>query len=477
MDEDGHGAESGTPRRPGSVPRVNPRDVRLPEPIAERLDERARALLPLGTVLADGHEPSAGEREAMAELAARLRNTYPYPDPRYAGQMLKPPAAIAWAAYATAMLLNPNNHALDGGPATAEMEKDAVAQLAAMFGLPQHLGHLTASGTIANLEALWVARELHPDRAIVSGANAHYTHARVSAVLGARHEIVPEDALGRLDLDAVEARLRAGGVGTVVATPGTTGLGAVDDVAAIADLCAAHGARLHVDAAYGGFFTLLADGGEPGVAAGPFAAIARADSIVVDPHKHGLQPYGCGCVLFADASVGRFYAHDSPYTYFTSDDLHLGEISLECSRAGAAAAALWTTLRALPLTRAGLGRHLAAARGAALATAAALDADPRTTVVLDPEVDIVCVLPVGASAARASAAAERAVDTLADAGWHVAKLRVATRWLRGRHPHLDLDAATTTMLRCCLLKQEHAAVAAELAGVLAEHLDAASFKS
>jgi glutamate/tyrosine decarboxylase-like PLP-dependent enzyme len=453
---------------------VEPRDVRLPEPIADRLDERARTLLALGTMLDDAHEPGDAEREAMAELAVRLRNTYPYPDPRYAGQMLKPPAAIAWAAYATAMLLNPNNHALDGGPATAEMEKEAVAQIAAMFGLPRHLGHLTASGTIANLEALWVARELHPDRAIVSGANAHYTHARVSAVLGARQETVPEDALGRIDLDALEQRLRAGGVGTVVATPGTTGLGAVDDVAAIADLCAAHGARLHVDAAYGGFFALLADGGEPGVAAAPFDAIARADSIVVDPHKHGLQPYGCGCVLFADPSVGRFYAHDSPYTYFTSDELHLGEISLECSRAGAAAAALWTTLRALPLTRAGIGSHLAAARSAAQTAAAALRADPRTTLVLEPEVDIVCVLPAGASsAAAASAASERAFDTLADAGWHVAKLRVATEWLRARHPEVQPDAATTTVLRCCLLKQEHAAVAAALAAALAEHLDAA----
>jgi glutamate/tyrosine decarboxylase-like PLP-dependent enzyme len=352
------------------------------------------------------------------------------------------------------------------------MEKDAVAQLAAMFGLPRHLGHLTASGTIANLEALWVARELHPARAIISGANAHYTHARVSAVLGARHETVPEDAHGRLDLDALVARLRLGDVGTVVATPGTTGLGAVDAVAAIADLCAEHGARLHVDAAYGGFFALLADGGDPGVAAGPFAAIARADSVVIDPHKHGLQPYGCGCVLFADPGVGRLYAHDSPYTYFTSDDLHLGEISLECSRAGAAAAALWTTLRALPLTRAGLGRHLAAARSAALTTA--LRADPRVTVVLDPEVDIVCVLPAGASAASASAAAERAFATLAEAGWHVAKLRVATDWLRAHHPEVEADAETTTVLRCCLLKQEHAGIAAELAAALADHLAAAA---
>src|SRR2546430_11217479 len=52
--------------------------------------------------------------------------------------------------YLTAMLINPNNHALDGGPATARMEKEVVAQLAGMFGFGTHLGHLTTSGTIAN---------------------------------------------------------------------------------------------------------------------------------------------------------------------------------------------------------------------------------------------------------------------------------------------------------------------------------------
>jgi predicted alpha/beta-hydrolase family hydrolase len=93
--------------------------------------------------------------------------------------------------------------------------------------------------------------------------------------------------------------------------------------------------------------------------------------------------------------------------------------------------------------------------------------------VLEPEVDIVCSLPAGASAATASASAERAFDTLAAAGWHVAKLRVATGWLRARHPEVEHDTDTTTVLRCCLLKREHAAIAGELASALAEHLDAA----
>ena len=128
---------------------------------------------------------------------------------------------------------------------------------------------------------------------------------------------------------------------------------------------------MHVDAAYGGYFGLIADAlDEPARRA--YAAIGRADSIVIDPHKHGLQPYGCGCVLFKDHCGGQFYKHDSPYTYFTSKQLHLGEISLECSRAGAAAVALWATQRLLPLTRDG-----AFAEGMRRGRRAALELDRR----------------------------------------------------------------------------------------------------
>ena len=151
--------------------------------------------------------------------------------------------------------------------------------------------------------------------------------------------------------------------------------------------------RIHVDAAYGGFFTLLDD------APAALRAIGAADSIVIDPHKHGLQPYGCGAVLFADPGVGRLYAHDSPYTYFTSDSLHLGEISLECSRAGAAAAALWMTLRAVPLKPV-----VTAARHAALAFAARLRDSEELRLHLEPELDIVTYLPADTSLSEIDAA-------------------------------------------------------------------------
>ncbi|MFI5952205.1 pyridoxal phosphate-dependent decarboxylase family protein [Cryptosporangium sp. NPDC051539] len=347
---------------------------------------------------------------ATDELHARLRDNYPFFHPRYVGQMLKPPHPAAVVGYVSAMLINPNNHALDGGPATAAMEKDVVARLAAMFGFDPHIGHLTSSGTIANLEALFVARETHPGRAIAYSADAHYTHARMCHLLGVRTVAVATTADGCLDLDALERELKTGRIGTVVATTGTTGLGAIDAVHEIVPLCRRYGARVHVDAAYGGFFRLIADDAADGVAAAPFRAIADADSVVVDPHKHGLQPYGCGAVLFRDPAASRHYLHDSPYTYFTSDELHLGEISLECSRAGAAAAALWLTLELLPLTPDGLGAALRPGRRAALAWADLIESSDGLALYQRPELDILTYFPARETLSAIDAASARVLD-------------------------------------------------------------------
>ena len=160
--------------------------------------------------------PSAAFDTAHAELVSRLRNNYPYFHPRYIGQMLKPPHPAAVVAYLTTMLINPNNHALDGGPATAAMEKEVVASLATMFGFDTHLGHLTSSGTIANLEALFIARETHPGLGIAHSQDAHYTHSRMSHLLGIQSHAVATDAAGRMDLDALEPLLATGTVGTVL---------------------------------------------------------------------------------------------------------------------------------------------------------------------------------------------------------------------------------------------------------------------
>jgi glutamate/tyrosine decarboxylase-like PLP-dependent enzyme len=380
----------------------------------------------------------------LNEAALRLRDNFPYFHPLYAGQMLKPPHPVARAAYALATWINPNNHALDGGRASSAMEKEAVAQIAAMFGWDDHLGHLTGGGTMANLEALWVAGQLRPGARIVASEQAHYTHERIGGVLKLPFAKIACDARGRMDLAAFEAELARGDVGCVVATLGTTGVGAVDPLPEILQLRDRHGFRVHVDAAYGGYFTLSDNLGAHARAA--FDAIGQADSIVIDPHKHGLQPYGCGCVLFRDPGTGALYKHDSPYTYFSSRDLHLGEISLECSRPGASAVALWATQRLLPLVAGGeFAQGLSAGRRAALELARRLRADEQWTVPFEPELDIVVWAP------RADSA-KRIFDEAAKRDLHLALIR-----FQG-----------TLCLRSVLMKPEHEAGIDEIMRRLAE---------
>jgi len=390
--------------------------------------------------------------EVLLKLAEKLHHNYPYFHPLYAGQMLKPPHPIARLAYSLAMFINPNNHALDGGRATSALEKEAVSEIAAMFGWKEFLGHLCGGGTMANLEALWVAGQVHPDKTILASEQAHYTHSRISSVLQFAFEKIPCDAFGRMDADALKRRLASGGVGTVVATMGTTATGSVDPLPEILQLREEFGFRLHADAAYGGYFVLAENLAEN--ARRSFARIGEVDSIVIDPHKHGLQPYGCGCVLFRDPAVGRLYKHDSPYTYFSSAELHLGEISLECSRPGASAAALWATQKLLPLVRGGeFAKGLEKGRSAALKFWQAIDHGKTLAAAFEPELDILCFVPRGGSPAKISAQSRRVFEAAARNGLHLAVAELPVRFWKERK--LENDHDTVTCLRSVLMKPEH----------------------
>ncbi|MEW6440239.1 MAG: pyridoxal-dependent decarboxylase [bacterium] len=400
-------------------------------------------------------------RDALMAAAERLRDNYPYHHPLYVGQMLKPPHPVARLAYALAMWINPNNHALDGGRASSAMEKEAVAQIARLFGWETHLGHLCGGGTLANFEALWVGRELRPGKAVAASAQAHYTHARLSTVLGVPFCAIPVDARGRMDLGALEEALAGRGIGTVVATLGTTAAGAVDPLPAILALRECYDFRLHVDAAYGGYFILADNLGREARQA--FDRMRDADSVVIDPHKHGLQPYGCGCVLFRDPAVGRFYKHDSPYTYFSSDELHLGEISLECSRPGASAVALWTTLRMLPLVPGGdFARGLASCREAALALHGALARDARFAPLFPPELDIVVWAARARSARESSERARRIFRAASARDLHLALAGIPRAMLETCAPVAEWDAEEIVCLRACVMKPEHRAWMGEI---------------
>jgi tyrosine decarboxylase / aspartate 1-decarboxylase len=393
-------------------------------------------------------------REALLAAAERMRDNYPYQHPLYVGQMLKPPHPVARLAYSLALWINPNNHALDGGRASSAMEKEAVAGIARMFGWETHLGHLCGGGTMANFEALWVGRELAPGKAVAASAQAHYTHSRLSAVLGVPFRPIPIDARGRMDVEALSREASRGGLGTVVATLGTTAAGAVDPLPEILALRDRFGFRVHVDAAYGGYYTLA--GTLDADVRRAFDRIEDADSIVVDPHKHGLQPYGCGCVLFRDPAVGRFYQHDSPYTYFSSSELHLGEISLECSRPGAAAVALWTTMRLLPLERGGeLARSLEACRAGALALHRALQQRDPLAPLFTPQLDIVAWAVRSRSAVEATERARRLFAAAAERDLHLAVATFPRAMVEPSGAVAEWDMGEAACLRACVMKPEH----------------------
>jgi tyrosine decarboxylase/aspartate 1-decarboxylase len=434
--------------------------IRILEKALTRLEEGFDTLPGNG-----GQMDFAAMGDVLERVALRMQDNFPYFHPLYAGQMLKPPHPVARAAYMLSLWINPNNHAMDGGRASSLMEREVVADLAGLFGWSEFLGHLTGGGTMANMEALWVSGNVMPGRKVVASSQAHYTHGRLSNVLGMQFESIPCDHTGRLDIQALERALEAGGIGTVVATIGTTGTGAVDPLPEILALRERYDFRLHADAAYGGYYILVDNLQES--TRNVFARLGEVDSIVIDPHKHGLQPYGCGCVIFHDPSVGKYYKHDSPYTYFTSSDLHLGEISLECSRAGASAVALWATHQLLPVIRGGeFAADLASSREAARVLFEKLVDDHRFRTIIEPELDILVWAPQGRSASQISARSVALFQNAAEKGLHLATFRYPAALLRTLWPDVELDREDVVCLRSCLMKPEHREWADEIWTIL-----------
>lgn len=400
----------------------------------------------------------------ISDLQKKLEGNYPFHHPQYAGQMLKPPHPVAWLAYTLAMTINPNNHALDGGPPTSVLEKECVQKLAAMVGYEDPcLGHLTSTGTIANLEALFVARESHPGKSIAATSNAHYTHSRMCKVLNSDFIEIPVNVDGSPDLNFIKKH--SDKIGTLVVTMGTTGLGIVEPLNELIKLADEYNFRIHADAAYGGFFKLI---GSELASSMDWEVLGSCDSVVIDPHKHGLQPYGCGSVLYKDPAVGTFFKHDSPYTYFTSDELHLGEISLECSRAGASAAALWATLELLPLSASGLGNILLSCKTAAENFAGLITNRPDWSIYQSPQLDIVGYfkLPAIKNISELNRINKEIFEKgMSDkrSGFHLSLFSIPADQFVTKFPDFNPDRSHATILRSVFLKAEHESFVPELA--------------
>jgi glutamate/tyrosine decarboxylase-like PLP-dependent enzyme len=166
-------------------------------------------------------------------------------------------------------------------------------------------------------------------------------------------------------------------------------------------------------------------------------------------------------VLFRDPAVGRFYKHDSPYTYFTSNQLHLGEISLECSRAGAAAVALWATQQLLPLVPGGeFARGLARGRAAALELDRRLRLDRRFQPLTagPPDLDIVVWKIAAETPERASQLAHDVFVACATRDLHLALVQLPQFWFEPADRAANgVESGLITCLRSVLMKPEHEA--------------------
>ncbi|UAN43931.1 aspartate aminotransferase family protein [Serratia sp. JSRIV001] len=288
----------------------------------------------------------------MEELLLKLVNNDPFYHPHYLGHMSGYICDISVMSYFLTMQINPNNHSYDGGRATTEMEVECMNSMANMIGWESYHGHLTSGGTSGNLEALWFHKE-NGAKTIIFSSNAHYTHKRMARLLGMDYIELASDHCGRMDIRHLTKVLTTLPTPSpvIVCTLGTTLMGALDPLHDILELRKNHSFIIHVDAAYGGYFYLIRNSLSY-VNKIIYDSLPKADSVVIDPHKHGLQGFGCGAVLFnkgRQSEIENAYRHDSPYTYFDRRGKNIGETSLECSRPGAAAAALWATMNYLPL--------------------------------------------------------------------------------------------------------------------------------
>jgi hypothetical protein len=161
-------------------------------------------------------------------------------------------------------------------------------------------------------------------------------------------------------------------------------------------------------------------------------------------------------VLFRDPNVGTLYKHNSPYTYFSSAELHLGEISLECSRPGASAAGLWATQRLLPIVKRGeFAQRLERSRSAALALYEKARRDDRFVTAFAPELDIVVFAPQAASISEISSKSRSIFTAAAERGLHLAVADLPVPLFSSLAPSVRRDRETITCLRSVLMKPEH----------------------
>lgn len=224
------------------------------------------------------------------------------------------------------------------GPGAVRLEKVLIKWMKQLVGFPQAAsGNLLSGGSLATQSALVTAREvlgLKPrdfeDSVIYLTEHTHHCVTKALHIIGLgncqQHQVaideygrmMPEDLSRRIQED----RRKGLKPWVILGSAGTTNLGSVDPLTALADIARQQQLWFHVDAAYGGFFQLTEVGRQA------LAGIDRADSLVLDPHKSLYVPFGTGAVLIRDGqALYRSHMHSADYLQDTMTDEHMHDPS------------------------------------------------------------------------------------------------------------------------------------------------------
>jgi glutamate/tyrosine decarboxylase-like PLP-dependent enzyme len=318
-----------------------------------------------------------------------------------------------------------NTNAWGNEQAASEVEAQVLAWFAELFGLPaDSTGVLTTGGSVANLVGLCVAREAcggfdaegagwpadAPAPVLYCSTETHTSVDKAARLLGLGAASVRKVPVGddyAIDVAALRAAIAADVAAgrrpfCLVANVGTVNTGAVDDVAALADLAAEHGAWLHVDGAFGALAVLAPEH------AALRDVLARADSIAFDLHKWLSVPYDCGGVLVRHPATHRaalsaragYLAHEARGA--ASGHAWFNELGLELSR-GFRALKAWFVIREHGFAR--LGGQIAQNLRQARALAALVEQAPDLELLAPVALNVVCfrVRPPGVEEAALDA--------------------------------------------------------------------------
>ncbi|MGY0023276.1 pyridoxal phosphate-dependent decarboxylase family protein [Streptomyces sp. cg35] len=415
----------------GAALRGGPLPAGGPDAVATRLQDRAGTLLP---------EQGTGADDALRTLVTALTEGAADPaDPLCAAHLHCPPLAVATAADLAASALNPSMDSWDQAPAASALEALVTAALAREVYGDTAPGDalVTTGGTEANQLAVLLARETTRHRApvrLLVGDNAHHSLARAAWLLGLPDPIAVPAPTGTLDPAALdEALTDLPGPKLVAATAGTTDAGLIDPLPEIADVCEQHGARLHVDAAYGAgllfsarHHTLL-DG------------LARAHTVTLDLHKLGWQPVAAGLIAVRDPADVQALTYQADYLNADDDtEAGLPDLLGRSLRTTRRPDILKIAVTLKALGRTGLGALTDQVIALAHHLARLVDAHPAFELYDTPTLSTVLFRPTGASA-ETIAAIRRGLLTEGRAVLGRARTDDGTLWLKATllNPHTE----------------------------------------